>query len=201
MGAAGVRYRIRREPYRGSANRVAEHRPDVIVIQVTVPQQGQGLEVGRDILWVECKASSENKPNGWNKVMEEAVDRLSVAHPTRNIHLILAIGIEWMMFEWDPTNLQSPLQILAHNQAHAWDVDPRIHPLPFAGTSFLLQSRQNGPLDLIDTTRACSLNFWVMDPTGQHPLNMPALLRLEACLAHVQAAAYIGGPNPAHFPL
>jgi hypothetical protein len=179
---------------------VEDHRPDVIVIRVTVAQPG--TEVARDVLWVECKAPIHRRPHGWNMVMREAVDRLEVAHPDRNIFLILAIGIEWMMFEWVPTNLgASPLQIIAHNQNEAWDVDPRIRLVAAAGPNFLIQTNPNRPPDLIDTSGAHSLDYWTMDSTGQRPLNLASMQRLEACLAHVQGAQYNGPANPLHFAL
>jgi hypothetical protein len=178
---------------------VEDHRPDVIVIRVTAAQPG--TEVARDVLWVECKAPIHRMPHGWNMVMGEAVDRLEVAYPNRNVYLILAIGIEWMMFEWVPTNLGSPLRILAHNQNEAWDVDPRIRLVAAAGTTFLRQADRNRPPDLIDTSGAHSLDYWTMDSAGQLPLNLPSMLRLEACLAHVQGAQYNGPANPPHFAL
>jgi hypothetical protein len=207
LGPAGTRYRIRREPYRGSAARVEDHRPDIIAIRVSVAQPG-AAEVSRDVLWVECKAPSLHKPHGWNMVMREAIDRLEVAHPNRNIFLILAIGIEWMMFEWDPNpNLPvSPLYILPYNPSdRPWNVDARIRIVAAAGPTFLLQRDPrrdpNGPYDLIDTSRANSLDYWTMDSTGQRQLNLRSIQRLENCLAHVQGAQYHGPANPAHFAL
>lgn len=199
QGRAGVKYRVQTGAYRGPPGKEGETKPDVVVTQLATSQPGVP-PTKRDILWVQCGTPDpENQPRGWNRMMKEAVNRLTVAHPTRSVYLLLANGIQWMLFEWIPGNLRSPLQFCAHSSSVTWTVHPQIHLVPLAGTSYLARTDPNGHFDQIDTRGAYSLDFWTMDPTEQRPFNLSALLHLEDCLAHIQAAAYTGGPNPAHF--
>ncbi|KAJ2898297.1 uncharacterized protein MKZ38_004022 [Zalerion maritima] len=117
-------YQILREAYRGLPPAAPYGvKPDVIVVRLQNIQQlpGQPPQSNeRDILWIECKAPSLDVPHEWNRVLNEAVGRLDVAHPTRRVYLILAIGLKWMPFLWDPVaptlNPQgSPLNILKDN--------------------------------------------------------------------------------------
>jgi hypothetical protein len=77
-------YGVRREAYRGPAgpgNSVLEHKPDVVVIQMapaavnpTALPNPNLPDPARDILWVECKAPTEDTPRGWKDLMEQAGD-------------------------------------------------------------------------------------------------------------------------------
>ena len=194
--------RVRREAYRGTEARVEDQRPDVIVIRVTVAQPG--TEVGLDVLWVGFKAPSHRKAHGWNEVMREAVDRLEVAHANRNVFLILAIGIEWMMFEWVPipTNpgggrgFQS-----SHLTKQTLGMSMAEYVMLLLPVQASLQTRIGPHTHLIYTSVAHSLDYWITDSTGQRLLNQSSIQRLETCFAHIQGAQYNGPPNPRHFAL
>ena len=193
----GIRYRVHTGAPRGPPGREGETRADVVVVQIATSQRGVE-PVKRDVLWVECGTPEEDQPKAWNKLMKQAVGRLTVAHPSRNIHLVLAIGIQWMLFEWAPGNQRSPLQICAHSLRATWSVHPQIH-VPIPDAPYLVPSNLNVDYDQIDTTRAYSLDFWTLDPTRQQPSDRPALYQLESCLGKIQVAVFLGGPNPAHF--
>jgi hypothetical protein len=159
--------------------------------------QQPGATIKRDILWVESKPSSEGRqPGAWNRVMAEAAARLSNAHPNRNLYIILAIGLEWMIFQWQPRNQQRPLKILADNRTDV--VHPHMSVAPIADQSHLVRSVPGGPADLIDTTFAYSLDFWSMRADRQQPLNLPALQLLEDCFTHIRNAIYLD-INPSEF--
>ncbi len=204
-----MKYLVRREAYRGPAGQLSNQRPDVIVVQITSPggQPQPGANIRRDILWIECKAPCHYQPNGWNSVMSEAVGRLRSAHPTRDLFVILAVGLEWMPFYWNPFNQQAPLQILKDNERDHWPVDQGICVANVPNHNNLQRHIVNdprvagGPRNTIDTTRAFSLDYWTMDGRQPpQPINLTSLQLLEAFFAVVRAHAYLGGPNPAHFP-
>ena len=149
-------------------------RPDIVVIRVQNIQQQLGMPPaasGRDILWVECKAPCHDIPTRWKDVIVEAADRLSVAYPVRRVYLILAIGLKWMPFLWDPVAptlnpARSPLHILKDNQEETRVVDHRIHmisPVDLPGQRHVFP--RNGAW-IVDARLAYSLNFWTLDQNG-----------------------------------
>ncbi|KAK4139233.1 uncharacterized protein C8A04DRAFT_16051, partial [Dichotomopilus funicola] len=179
--------------------------------------------VKRDVLWVKCRPAGDDTSRGWKELMEEAVNRLRVAHPQRNVYLILAVGTRWMVFEWAPVGSHG---IYGHGDGHGhgeggkqlhiragsdgdgdsdtagWPVHPYIRPVPGLGEVPYLASSldsDGGMLDQIDTAMAYSLDFWTLDPETQQPANLAALQTLEGCLGHIRAAEYGGGPNPSYF--
>lgn len=96
--------------------------------------------------------------------MAEAVVRLTAAHSSRRVYLILAVGLKWIPFLWDPVAplnpAGSPLCILKDNQRDTWPVDLRIHiiaPANLQGQRHVVQ-RQNGGL-IVDTWLTYSLDF------------------------------------------
>ncbi len=199
-------YAIEREAYRGPPAAASIHKPDVIVVRLRappapvvppVPGQRPQRAQERDILWIECKAPSEGAPNGWNSVMTEAVARLSSAHPTREVYLILAIGIKWMCFLWDPVNplpMGSELHIISAGQT-VWAVDARVKPIPN-----LAGQRHIGNSFLVDTTQAYSLDYWSVKLVQNVVVqaNLADLQLLENVFALIQAQNF-NGWNPAHF--
>ncbi|KAK4151826.1 hypothetical protein C8A00DRAFT_16796 [Chaetomidium leptoderma] len=110
----------------------------------------------------ECKAPAEHAPAGWNRLMSQTAGRLRAAHPNRMLFAILAVGLEWMISQRNPQNQQSPLLVLAHNQAEVWPVDPYRETCvaPIAGQVPLLRSiTPNGQHEIIDTYAAYSLDY------------------------------------------
>lgn len=185
----GVKYLVRREAYRGLAPASTwEHKPDVIVVQLSNPTPGPdgfARSVKRDILWVECKAPSHDQPGAWSTVMTEAVGRLSSAHPNRNVWLVLATGLKWMVFYWNPTVGQNPaLSILSHDRRTLWPVDPRVCLPPIAGQRYIDQNM------IIHTDQAHSLDFTNLNQNNM-PVNMQScLLFLENIFGAVQNGNY-----------
>ncbi len=68
-----------------------------------VPHQ-PSLYRRRDFLWVECESADKDTPDGWKDFIGEAVTRLDSAHPTRELFVVLAIGLKWIYLAWDPLN-------------------------------------------------------------------------------------------------
>ncbi|KAK3936153.1 hypothetical protein QBC46DRAFT_322079 [Diplogelasinospora grovesii] len=197
-----ARYAIQREAYRGlPPSDPQAHKPDVIVVRMQNRQQQPGMPVRadeRDVLWIECKAPCQDKPHGWNEVLNEAVGRLTSAHPQRKVFLILAVGMKWMPFLWDPQAQPSALNVVMANRTDSWPVDQRIHLIDAAtlpgGQRHAFQSGGNW---FVDTRCAYTLNYWAMGQNGQ-PAFAADMTLLENLFAAIQAAVY-NGWNPAEF--
>jgi hypothetical protein len=197
--ATAPRYSIDREAYRGPSNNPLEHKPDVIVVRIHNVQQMAGQRptaIERDVLWIECKAPVYHQPNGWHKVLGEAVDRLASAHPTRTVYLILAVGMEWMPFVWDPSNpapAGQTMQMIKDVRTQVWDdIDHRIRPV-----ANMANQRHIAGGRIIDTTLAYNLNFWDQDAQG-NVIHLADLQLLETFFNLVQGQNFAGA-NPANF--
>ncbi|RMD39481.1 hypothetical protein DV735_g5637, partial [Chaetothyriales sp. CBS 134920] len=197
---SGIRYAVERESYRGVASHRQGIRPDVVIIKLhTTIRQGRQQQrepklAERDIAFIKCKAASEDVPNGWHSAIREAVKRLETAHAMRKIYLIIAIGLRWLPFLWDPTTpLDSPLKVLKKNQRDGWLVDRRLRPIE-ARRGQLPGQRHianiNGML-VVDTTLAYSLNFWEIAGNGQL-LHEKDLVLLESFLCLIKTTKYVG---------
>lgn len=194
--AGGVKYLVRREAHRELPPAAAStHRPDVAVVEIGTPQPGPDWLLRskkRDILWVECKAPDADQPRVWRDVLNEAAERLSHAHPDRNVWLIVASGLEWMVFYWDPNALRAqPLQIKSANGQELWSLDPRINVAPVAGQRHYDVANPT----IINTAAANSLDFWTMSPPNAQgevlPQNLGScLLFLEQIFQAVQTRVY-----------
>ncbi|RMZ79185.1 hypothetical protein DV738_g3437, partial [Chaetothyriales sp. CBS 135597] len=197
---SGIRYAVERESYRGSPPNRQGIRPDVVMIKLhTTIRQGRHQQdvpklAERDIAFIKCKAASEDVPNGWHSAIREAVKRLETAHPMRKIYLIIAIGLRWLPFLWDPTiPLDTPLKVLKKNRRDCWLVDRRLR---------LIEARQlpgqrhvaniKGML-VVDTALAYSLNFWEIAGNGQK-LHKKDLVLLEKFFSLIKNTKY-GGWN------
>lgn len=105
----GPRWAIDREAYRGYPPLApSQRKPDLIAIKMTITAMQQAPVPmpqvnSRDFLWIECKAAVHDVPSGWKTVIEEAVTRLSTAHPTRQVFLLIAVGWKWIFLLWDPS--------------------------------------------------------------------------------------------------
>ena len=134
--------------------------------------------------------SPPRNTNGWENVLGEIVSRQNSAYPLRRVYLILAIGLKWMPFLWDPeaplNPAGSPLYIQMANGQGSWPVDPRIHNL----------QGQRGELVVV-TGQAYSLDFWTLDQGG-NPANLNDLVFLENYFALVRTTQY-RGENPPGF--
>lgn len=207
-------YWIRRDAYRGMPpDEPSTHKPDVVVVRLSQPQvlgpDGLYREVNRDILWVECKAPCHDEPGKWKKVIEEATERLKSAHPNRNVWLIVAIGLKWMVFYWDPSNSRttsSHLAVMASNESSGWAVDPdiRVPPPPLNPQVPAINVQAPGgyvntAAGVIRSQNAYSLDFWTMAPNQPGQLaNLQGLQLLEDVFRAVQGDAYSGPANPAN---
>lgn len=207
----GMRYEIDREAYRGAPpNSTWQHKPDVIVVRISnvTAQPGQRLTaVKRDLLWVECKAPILSTPYDWKQVMNEALGRLEQAHGRnapggpRRVFFILATGMYWMHFLYDPTrgpanSNPTPLSVLTADQQGLWPVNDDVYPVPGLASRHIVQA-SNGGL-IIDTSRAHTLDYWSLDSSGQNIRHMADLQLVESFLALVQTTPY-NGSNPADF--
>ncbi|KAK4151036.1 hypothetical protein C8A00DRAFT_36343 [Chaetomidium leptoderma] len=208
----GVIYSIRRAAARGEAVVLPQAKPcRVIVIEMaqapadpwpSLPDPGMSLPPARDILWVACKAPVEDTPAGWKDLMEQCASRLELAHPARKLYVILAIGLKWMMFKWDPRHkTRSPLQMLADHRPDTWAMDSRYrYDSGIAGQSHVVYSNNAPSPDLVDTTLAYSLEFWAPEPDAPptwageqpRPLNWRAMQLLEACFTRVRNTVSVG---------
>ncbi len=200
-------YAIDRERYRGVPPAVPSAvKPDLVVVrmhEVVNPPNPPANQyapnmpdiVSRDVLWVECKAPNHDAPASWNTLIFEAAGRLAHAHPRRMLFLIVAVGLKWMIFKWDPSSNQ-PLQLQAHNVNDVWNVHPFVsYDSTIAGQRHVVPRTNPQVADTIDTRRAYSLDFWTVDQTTGQPRNMPACQLLERCLRHIQATHFVGD-NP-----
>ncbi|KAH8769053.1 hypothetical protein F5883DRAFT_643720 [Diaporthe sp. PMI_573] len=205
-------YITRRDPYRGLfPDTPSTHKPDVVVVKLSTPVQGADnlwRDSKRDVLWVECKAPCHDTPSMWKRVIEEATERLKSAHSDRNVWLIVAIGLKWMVFYWDPMNSrthQFHMAVMMHDASSGWSVDPeiRLPPPPNPNVNGapvidVLQRYVDHSTGTIFTENACSLDFWTTHPNqpGQ-PLNLQnSLLFLENVFHAIQTDIYSGPPNP-----
>ncbi|KAH6850966.1 hypothetical protein B0I37DRAFT_372885 [Chaetomium sp. MPI-CAGE-AT-0009] len=194
--SAAPRFSIGRETYRGAPGMPSGHRPDVIVVRINNVQQEIGQRptaIERDILWIDCMAPAHLQPSGWHTLLGAAVERLASAHPNREVFMILAVGMEWMPFMWDPINPLSAgqtLQLLKDDNQLWDDVDPRIVPVPMQNQRFI-----NGRI--IDSKQAYTLNYWDADGNG-NIIHLADLQLLEALFDMIRSRIFIG-VNPASF--
>lgn len=179
----GTYYDVIVQPYRGipmAAN--WKHRPDVVTVRINhVIQMPAVTELKRDILWVECKAPSRDRPSEWKEVMREAVTRLNVAHPTNELFLILNVGMEWMIFYWDPINplpAGQELTITSHAANTTWPMDPRVHPPPNIPAGHITNRS-------IDTTRAKTLDCFTLTQNANN----------QTVLAHQADLNFLSRPS------
>jgi hypothetical protein len=142
----------------------------------------------------------------WKKVIEEATERLKSAHPDRNVWLIVAIGLKWMVFYWDPSNSRTnplPLAIMMNDSTGGWAIDPHIHlpPQPVNNQVPDLDARVqhyvHPPTGIIYPSNAISLDFWTMDPNLNQPRNLGGCMLLEDVFRAVQGDVYTVPANPA----
>ncbi|KAK0726646.1 hypothetical protein B0T21DRAFT_385832 [Apiosordaria backusii] len=199
-------YSIEAQPYRGAA-RPQDKKPDVVVIKFmnVVRVQGQTQFERRDVLWIECKAPKKVVPNGWHTVLQEATERLIQAHSDRQVFLILAVGLYWMPFMWDPVNFGHQgqhLQMLQDN-GQPWpdengvpDIDPRIRPIPDnVLPPHAISAQRHIINNQIHTREAYTVNHFDTTPAGV-PIHLPELQLLEHIFAAIQAHVYQGPRQP-----
>lgn len=162
-------YDVTVHPYHGPPLGLnCKTRPDVVTARIlqTFQQGGQVDEVKRDIIWVECKPPEEDQPNEWSLIMDEATDRLHVAHPTRSLWLILNIGLKWLIFYWDPANPAAAgqnLRIINAADTETWGVDPRIRPPPGIDAGYIDQN------NVVHVTQANTLDCFSLTQQGGGP--------------------------------
>lgn len=198
----GDRYCVDRESYRGLPPVEPEtKRPDIIAIKLSSIQHTPNMpptSVDRDVLWIECKAPDMQPPNNWQKVMSEIIERLSIAHPDRKVYFILAVGLKWMPFVWDPPRVGQalvnpqggPVRIRKANNS-TWPPCHHVYAIPMPG-----QRHVDAQL-CVDTSRAFTLDCWSRNQDGTRKYDSE-LQFLESIFAHLQAVAFPGA-NPPEF--
>lgn len=198
-GTGGPFWSVRRETYRGlPPARLSAVRPDVTTIRVTQaqPTQGPPQYQKRDYLWVECKAAKLDVPHGWRTVLDESVDRLSVAHPNQPVFLVIGVGYKCMWFVWDPLNqgpAQPQLYIQRANKTGTWLIDARIK-------AFQPTAWANLTTGELVCENATELECWTtVQVGGQNILqNINNLTMLERFLISVRSTV-LPGLNPPAF--
>lgn len=185
-----------REAYRGPSGAPSTYRPDILTIKMMLAGQ-TGALLKRDVLWIECKAPDKDAPFEWKDVIRETVERLESAHPNRELFVVLAIGLKWMYFAWDPQNAvgRTPQLFMRRHSGRGapWIIDPRIkafHDAPWVDT-------RTGE---VRPSNAMSLDFWSTTRVGRESRvsNWQGLELLEQFL-HVVRSSTLTGVNPAHF--
>ncbi|GAB1317465.1 hypothetical protein MFIFM68171_07675 [Madurella fahalii] len=146
-----------------------------------------------DIFWVECAASDElANPSGWSDLMRRAVNRLDVEYPAHRLFVIVAIGLRWMPFLWDPVEsvVDGGLTLLWRQSScgdDGYKIDHRIQMASSAAVDGLTQ-RHVERLDqglTVNPQQAYSLDYWTLDETGS-VMNLDDLLFLEKLIVGVK---------------
>ncbi|KXX74857.1 hypothetical protein MMYC01_206701 [Madurella mycetomatis] len=146
-----------------------------------------------DIVWVECAASDELRNScGWSNLMRRAVDRLNAEHPDHRVFVILAIGLKWMPFLWDPVEsvcgqVLNPLWMLGGDRDGRYEVDHRMQIVSSAVVHGLSQ-RHVERLDqglIVNPQQAYSLDYWTLDG-NRSAANMGDLVFLEKLMIGVK---------------
>ncbi|KAL2146790.1 hypothetical protein VTI28DRAFT_2271 [Corynascus sepedonium] len=204
-------FSVESQAYRGPVGGPSTIKPDLLVIkllravnpasapgnpQSQFPQASQISS--RDILWVECKPPCDDTPSGWKDVISEAADRLRSAHPNRVVFLIVAVGLKWMFFKWDPTN-PLPLRVQGHNQAVRWQIphSQLCYDQSIAGQRHVAWNNATSTYDTVLPRLAYTLDFWSPGQNNQ-PQHGHDLHLLVRCFQHVQDSQ-LQGANPSHF--
>jgi hypothetical protein len=120
---------------------------------------------------------------------------LDIAHSTRTVYLIIAIGWKCAIFVWDPTNdLHRPqIYIRPANNGQPWLIDQRIKGI--ANSSWVNTiSGQFNPAGVMKLE-----SFLTIIENGRTALaNQSSLNLIEPFLVHIQNIA-LQGLNPAVF--
>lgn len=173
-----------------------------------------------------CKAANLDQPGKWKELMDQIQGRLVVAHGTsiaaggqglRKVYFILATGLKWMVFVWDPDNTNAPLRFRKDNGREYWKP---LHPfiaavqlppglvVPFTlpnGTTkqvpikFRHIHQDPQGVDYIDSSQADSLDWWSQAP-GQPgvPKYLRSICLLETFFAGIRGETFQDW-NPIHW--
>jgi hypothetical protein len=120
------RWNVIREAYRGLPPfNSSQRKPDLAAVAAyfMAPPAGQVFNLQhRDTLWVEGKAPNKDTPAGWKTLVNETVARLNISHLTRQLFLILAIGIKAIRFIWDPVTPAVPgaVRLFIRGRGRIW---------------------------------------------------------------------------------
>jgi hypothetical protein len=174
-------------------------KPDLIVIKLipVFPIEPYLLPhiTSRDFLWIECKAATEDTPSGWKNALAEAATRLGIAHSTRIVYLIIAVGWKCAFFIWDPINILPHPQIFIRpiSNQQPWLIDPRVK----AFVNFTWIDNLSGEFN---PTRVLELEcFWNTLENGIPVLaNHRRLAMIEQFLVYIRNSA-LQGTNLAEF--
>ena len=184
----GITYSVNRESQRGPLGMPKQYKVDVVV--ESVRPAGNAPDVGRDILWVECKAMVHDKPSGWKDLLKEAANRLAGAHHGRFVYIIVAVGWKAMLFHWDPNRVGAQaLSLMPKHGNTPWPL-----PIGFAppGPCRWIDPT-TGQVDISQALELCT------GPIQFHaPLNTPDINIIEAFMREARAAN-LQGDNPGHW--
>jgi hypothetical protein len=99
------------------------HRPPtdtstIVVVRYQNVQQLEGQEypaasAEREILWVRCLEAGGDKERRWDEELTRLSIKLRLSHPNRKVYIVLAFGLRWIPFLWDPASpLLPPLSFM-----------------------------------------------------------------------------------------
>jgi hypothetical protein len=194
------RWAVDREAYRAFPPlEPSQVKPDLIVVKLMpiIPNEPNLLPyiTSRHFLWIECKAATEDTPSGWKNALAEATTRLDIAHSTRIVYLIIAVGWKCAFFVWDPINILPRPHIFIRpvSNQQLWLIDQRIKAL----VNFTWVDNLSGEFN---PSGALELEcFWNVVENGLPVLaNHRKLATIEQFLVYIQNSA-LQGLNPANF--
>jgi len=71
-------------------------------------QEYPAASVERDILWVRCLKAGHAKEQNWDEELVRLAIKLRLAHRNRRVYVVLAFGLRWIPFLWDPVSPMLP---------------------------------------------------------------------------------------------
>ncbi|CAG9973285.1 unnamed protein product [Clonostachys byssicola] len=181
---SGLPFKWKQKPSRGVEKRVSSKRLDIIAVKVAMSGTMSGLPPGpsgilaldieRDYLWVGYREPNRDVPFEWKDALLQTGRRLHVAHPNRDLFVIIGVGLKYLKLYWNGSAsvVDAPSCTVLKDGAGEWPLDPRFRMPPglIAGTPYLNQATGQ-----IDTTKALSLDFWTaggpegLEKYGQSP--------------------------------
>lgn len=135
-------------------------------VQQLPAQEYPAPSVEREILWVRCFEAGHDKEWRWNKELIRLSIKLRLSHQSRRVYVVLAFGLRWIPFLWDPASpllpLRGPVAFLKpkrngfffqiHDMYYPWIADQ-------VQTPVMAVWRKDGGVG-IDTLFARSLDRW-----------------------------------------
>lgn len=188
-----VTWAVIREGYRRGVQDASLNKPDVIAIKTkSTMVMGGGIQDDmRDMLTIECKRPKDHTQSGWQRLLEESIDRLRRYSAQQSTFLIAAVGSFYMYFFWnhEATNSMKPLTILVRNGRRT-TLDRRLRPLgrcPWLPNLLRPDGRRSRPEMEMDIDHEGAYSI-----LGDMRINPYGLLSLENFLTAVRGSQLTG---------